>query len=102
LEFDFHKSTPAGVALYQNALLMNGITPGFFHGAWSQMVKSHPELETDSWLNILLAGLITAREIPDWWFERLVVDELLKIGEEALALSAAGGDGMDVEGESAE
>lgn len=65
---------------------MNGITPQLFHGAWLQLVKTHPELQTDSWLNILVAGLITAREIADEWFERLIVNELATFGGETLAL----------------
>ncbi|TID17794.1 Allantoicase [Venturia nashicola] len=87
LEFDLRVGTPAGICLYVHVLIMGGekIVPRLFHGAWEQTRKVHTELEEMSWVAVLLSGLLTARELQDQAFEGLIVDELIKVGGEALA-----------------
>lgn len=86
LDMDLLDGTPAGVCLYVHVLIMGGakIMPNLFHGAWEQLRKVHMELEEMSWVAILLSGLLTAREVGDKVFEELVVDELVKVGREAV------------------
>ncbi|QDS77711.1 hypothetical protein FKW77_004026 [Venturia effusa] len=93
LDFDLQEGTPAGISLYVHVLIMGGgkVVPSFFHGAWQQLSKVHPELEDMSWIAVLLSALITARELKDEEFEKLVVNELAKAGREVLAADASNG-----------
>ncbi|KAE9969713.1 hypothetical protein BLS_005249 [Venturia inaequalis] len=87
IDFELQDGTPAGLCLYVHVLIMGGekTMPNLFHGAWEQIRKVHRELDDVSWVAVLLAGLLTAREVGDKAFEGLVVDELVKAGREALA-----------------
>jgi hypothetical protein len=91
LEFEFNNSTPAGVFLYAHALTFGRILFYFVQGAWAGFVERHKELEGDSWVNFLLAGLVVAKEADDSWFERLIVEELVKVTGEALCSEAMEG-----------
>jgi hypothetical protein len=84
LSFEFETSTPAGLFLYAQTLCLGQILPHFIRGGWAGIVDRHKELGRDSWVSFLLAGLATAREASDPWFEGLVVEELAKVSAEAL------------------
>jgi hypothetical protein len=59
-------------------------------------VDRHKELGKDSWVSFLLAGLATAREASDPWFEGLVVEELANVSVEALGREALKEEGDEI------